>query len=297
MVIKWSPFSAAHSALALNAGKNIAVCQLGAGLDSFFEMGSGCVNTLMAFTVFASIVQLKHEDMKYEKNPWYLRSFVIVFWTWAIFWGFEPSFAQIQLIGHCAAGAYGTVVARLAGWALMITLQIGFLAPALHKYLKITELATQVSSRNERKGRKIALLYARFIAIIVMQLVSRLGSIWHPAQGLISPVPAINLKTTSFLTPLSMGINALIVLFGNRQLRKWIIRKYYMLRGIEQSDSKNMTSMVSLQKALSNNSTTQPTSGGVTSDGMTSNGDSPRETNDANGTVRVPVADEEDGVV
>jgi len=197
-------------------------CQFAAAVAIFFQVASVITNTLLAFTIFTLIY--RRRDMSEKKAPAYKYSFLGIFWVYTIAFGVGVTMGPIaNPQQNCGPGSLPAVLALLIPFCILVAFQIGFIAMTVYHVKSVSSnIREQITDHEQRARRKDYFVYARFIAILVVQIFQGFPVMIFWTVAALNTVPSIAfLEAVAYLGLAMTLLNSVIIMASNRSLRKW----------------------------------------------------------------------------
>jgi len=229
LLIKWGD-SNFHESLS----KNINTCNLAIFMDIFHLTITLAINTLMTFTLFM-LLRL-NKEYEYASNKRYLWGYILFVLLVPILVGITVVESRPQNGGNwnCYAQA-PYIFAYHAVFVVMILAQIIFICLTLRSMYVIISAATANKVQSKRNIRLIYLT-VRFIICVMAEIVAVSGVL----ASALYPGQELNRKSlvNSLLWNYAVGefVDALVLLFGNQSLWKWLYRKKNNRKSVSSSD-------------------------------------------------------------
>jgi len=200
-------------------------CRLAASLSVFFQVASSITNTLLAFTIFNLVYRRK--DMSIKKTPVYRYSFVVIFWIWTVAFGIGVSMTTIHSPEtNCGPASLSGALALLVPFCILVFLQVAFITVTVfHVQSVSSHIRGQITDEAHKARRKDFFVYARFIAIIIVQILQGFPQLIFWTVGVTHNPGFYFLVVSAYIGECTSILNSVVIMASNRSLRKWFMKK------------------------------------------------------------------------
>jgi len=230
-LLKFSPIPILQEWMFYKQG--YTVCSFLFVINIINDTGTAIVNLEIAIIIYFCIV--KKVDMTYDVDKRWFWGFVIVFWVYmtvisTAMGALTPNYTSIVHNG-CPTSNANMYYFLIGQWCVVITLTASLIILSL-KYIREVMSNTKKDKANSTQRKKMW-IYIRFIMIIFVQTIPHFMDNFNFGYNVDHKNSAVGLglvNTVTIILPLFYITDCIIIMIGNTQLRKWIKRKWGMLR-------------------------------------------------------------------
>jgi len=218
-------------------------CHLSTTIEVFFAYSALITNTLLSFTIYNLL--RRRQDMSVKHAPWFRYAFVTIFWVFSIAFSIGLGLGPVQpTLNFCGPATEAAIIALMVPFLFFVSLQVLFIFMTLYHIQTVTRnVHNQMTDKQRKLRRKDYWMYARFVMIIVVQIVQ-----WFPTYVFWlesvtgNPAPTFQFEILlAYMNQIGFIVESLVIIASNRSLRFWIGEKFFGHSNKSTSDSNDMT--------------------------------------------------------
>eukprot|EP01111_Echinosteliopsis_oligospora_P012676 TRINITY_DN4377_c0_g1_i4.p1 TRINITY_DN4377_c0_g1~~TRINITY_DN4377_c0_g1_i4.p1 ORF type:complete len:326 (+),score=25.35 TRINITY_DN4377_c0_g1_i4:327-1304(+) len=214
-LIRWTKYTSTYNAILDNPTKTR--CFFVFGFEVWIQTAVVVCNVFMSFTMYNMII--KNRDMSYASNPMYLRTMVLIIIVWPLII-FLSVLSVEDYSGGCIPNGNQLNIFLVAQWGVAVFLEISFLSQVL---MYIRRVVTKAKKMAQPTSKRTIWLAIRFTSLVCLQTIPRiLYNIMYIKHDQI--LTYILYQPYYILAFVCFSSESLVILYGNRQLRKRLLR-------------------------------------------------------------------------